>query len=315
MQREIHLVGSIGLSSAEEVFRAVSGLIGNRVARIPDGETGARSSWIHWNRVVFEANPALEPDPSEMASGGRITTAVEGTRRWGGGPARAIGSRQPPRLCIKDGVTLADMTFAPLGHVAEAQNSYAIFRRLRDEGVIAPGTRFQVSLPTVGAALNAHIIPAQQALVETPLMRRLFADVADLCATIPHPDLAIQWDVSHEMALWEGVRPAWFDDVQEGISDRLAAHLEQVPTDVPAGLHLCYGSYGDRHWKEPEDLGNCVAVYSKVANKTTRPISWVHMPVPVARDDEAYFTPLSDLVLDPETTLYLGLIHISDGIE
>jgi hypothetical protein len=36
------------------------------------------------------------------------------------------------------------------------------------------------------------------------------------------------------------------------------------------------------------------------------------MPVPVDRNDDAYFRPLSDLSLQPETELYLGLIHHND---
>jgi hypothetical protein len=313
--RAIHLVGSVGLDSAETVFRTVGALLGGRVARIPDGETGARSSWIHWNRAVFESSPALEPDPGETAAGGRITTAAEGTRRWGGGPARPSGSRQPPRLRLRTGVDPGDLVFATLGHADHAKESYATFRRLRDEGAIAPGTRFQVSLPTAGAALNAHIVPAQQALAEGPLIRRLFADAADICNAIPHDDLAIQWDVSHEMAVWEEVRPAWFEDARDGIVERIAEHLRQVPPDVPAGLHLCYGSYGGRHWKDPADLGNCVSVFNGVAGRTSRRIDWVHMPVPMGRDDAAYFAPLRELAMTPETMLYLGLIHLGDGVE
>jgi hypothetical protein len=37
------------------------------------------------------------------------------------------------------------------------------------------------------------------------------------------------------------------------------------------------------------------------------------MPVPVERDDDAYFEPLEDLALKPATRLYLGLIHDTDG--
>ncbi|MBA2680567.1 MAG: hypothetical protein H0U76_19495 [Ktedonobacteraceae bacterium] len=39
------------------------------------------------------------------------------------------------------------------------------------------------------------------------------------------------------------------------------------------------------------------------------------MPVPRNRADEAYFAPLRDLHLHPETKLYLGLVHNSDGVE
>jgi hypothetical protein len=39
------------------------------------------------------------------------------------------------------------------------------------------------------------------------------------------------------------------------------------------------------------------------------------MPVPRNRDDVAYFAPLHNLHLHPETELYLGLVHYTDGVE
>ena len=44
-------------------------------------------------------------------------------------------------------------------------------------------------------------------------------------------------------------------------------------------------------------------------DKVKRPIDWVHMPVPVERDDDAYYAPLAQLRLPATTRLYLGLIH------
>ncbi len=40
--RSVHLVGSIGLSDAETVFRTLSETVGDRAPRYPDGETGDR---------------------------------------------------------------------------------------------------------------------------------------------------------------------------------------------------------------------------------------------------------------------------------
>ena len=37
------------------------------------------------------------------------------------------------------------------------------------------------------------------------------------------------------------------------------------------------------------------------------------MPVPKGRTDEAYFGPLDNLRLHPETKLYLGLVHYDDS--
>jgi hypothetical protein len=37
--------------------------------------------------------------------------------------------------------------------------------------------------------------------------------------------------------------------------------------------------------------------------------------VPRDRSDDAYFAPLRALQLHPETRLYLGLVHYTDGVE
>ena len=54
----------------------------------------------------------------------------------------------------------------------------------------------------------------------------------------------------------------------------------------------------------------------EIANATStgvaRPIQFFHMPVPKGRTDDAYFAPLDNLRLHPETELYLGLIHHDD---
>ena len=41
----------------------------------------------------------------------------------------------------------------------------------------------------------------------------------------------------------------------------------------------------------------------------------MHLPVPIERDDEAYFAPLQGLDLPDGTDLYLGLVHHEDGVE
>jgi hypothetical protein len=39
------------------------------------------------------------------------------------------------------------------------------------------------------------------------------------------------------------------------------------------------------------------------------------MPVPIGRSDDAFYMPLKDLRLHPETELYLGVVHAQDGVE
>jgi hypothetical protein len=53
---------------------------------------------------------------------------------------------------------------------------------------------------------------------------------------------------------------------------------------------------------------------NRVSRQIARPIQLIHMPVPRNRADEAYFEPLRQLELRPETELCLGLVHYTDGI-
>lgn len=81
------------------------------------------------------------------------------------------------------------------------------------------------------------------------------------------------------------------------------------------GFHLCYGDAGGKHFKEPADTSLLVKIANAISAESPRPIQWIHMPVPRERDDSAYFAPLRNLKLRPETRLFLGLVHPGDGIE
>ena len=56
----VHLVGSVPLSDSSEVSRAAGSILGDRLLRMLDGETGVRSNWIGWQFAVFYDNPIFE---------------------------------------------------------------------------------------------------------------------------------------------------------------------------------------------------------------------------------------------------------------
>ncbi len=62
-KQAIHLVGSMPLDSAEDVFRTVCGATGGNVRRVPDGETGMRINWIRCIQDMLTAHPDFEVDP------------------------------------------------------------------------------------------------------------------------------------------------------------------------------------------------------------------------------------------------------------
>ena len=289
--RPVLLVGSIPLSSVEEVFEQVSSWLGQLVRRIPDGEIGDRATWISWQRHAFKETQGL------IAAGER--KGADGTLY--------------PRYAVE--TTPANVKFPALGYAQEALASYRIFAALRDEGKIAAGTRFQVSLPTPLAVVFAHVMPDAQKAIWPRYESRLFAEVDQIAREIPQRDLAIQWDIAVEingiLEVPEVLKRYSWDDVIAGIA-RAADH---VPENIELGLHLCYGDPGHKHVLEPRDTGLMVEMANRLNNAIRRPVTWLHMPVPRDRDDESYFAPLANLRIAKDTEIYLGLVHLTDGID
>jgi hypothetical protein len=259
---------------------------------LPDGETGARTNWVEWQIPILGSDPALEvvpPDPDHY--------------------------RPLPRIALRDGCAADDMSLSGCGYADAAEASYSIFRTLRDEGVIAAGTRFQVCLPTPLATVALFVTPEDQAAVEAVYERLLLADLDHILTAIPHEDLAIQWDTAVEFGVLEQLFPVWFEPAEAGIIDRLVRIGQRVPADVELGFHLCYGDAGHQHFTQPTDTAILVRVANALVLRLDRPLNWLHLPVPRERDDEAYYAPLAELRLGDDTELYLGLVHRTDGIE
>ncbi|HEU4371026.1 MAG TPA: class I SAM-dependent methyltransferase [Methylomirabilota bacterium] len=290
--RGAHLVGSVPLASAETVFRTVAAAIGDRLRRIPDGETGPRADWIVWQLPVFTSQPRLEVVPP-------------GPDSW----------RPLPRVRLEDGARPEHVGFGALGYAEAAVASFRVFARLKRDGLVPVACRFQVCLPTPLAPISAFVVPEHQSVLEPVYERRLLDELDLILAEVPHDQLAVQWDTNFEFGMLEGMFPAWFDDVEGGILERLRRVSRYVPADVELGFHFCYGDVQHRHFKEPADAGRLVKVANALAASQGRPLNWIHLPVPRDRTDEAYYAPLGDLRLRPETELYLGLVHHTDGVE
>ncbi len=289
MLREILLVGSVPLASAGQVFSTCARLLGNRVRRLPDGETGERSNWIMWQRKALAATQGLEllPQPPD---------------RPGMTFRRRAGHVGP-------------VVFQRLGFADAARHSWSEFQRLRAAGVICAGTRFQVSLPTPLAVVAQYLEPGSQPAVEPAYASAMEAELTGILAQVPPTELAVQWDIAVEFAILEGIRPVHFAPAFEGIIARLLRLAALVPHEVELGVHLCYGDSGHKHFKEPDSTALMVRVANALANGMSRRLDWIHMPVPSNRDDDAYFQPLQHLRLPHGCQLFLGLVHDVDGLD
>ncbi len=289
--RKILLVGSVPLANAKEVFNEAAGRLGELIPRIPDGETGVRTMWILCQKDVMAKAKNLKMHHQFDIAPGLAQTVYQVAD-----PAKPV-------------------EFPSLNYAAAAKDSYRQFVELKKAGKIAAGTKFQVSLPTAVAVLSGFITPESQALVEKPYVDALKKELDEIGRSIPHQDLAIQWDVCHEILFLAGWKLETFvDRSKEGLLRRIVDLGNAVPSDIDLGFHLCYGDPGHKHLVEPTDLDLSVELANAIVERSSRPVQWIHMPVPRGRKDDAYFAPLKKLQLPPTTELYLGLVHLTDGI-
>src|ERR1700722_8285852 len=113
-----HLVGSVPLASADEVFQTASEVLGDRLERIPDGETGDRHEWIHFQMPILAATPGIASIEVTVPHDVEL-------------PADAPRSRLAYGLA--EGVDAGSLRFGSLRYADEAIKSYARFRALKDD--------------------------------------------------------------------------------------------------------------------------------------------------------------------------------------
>jgi hypothetical protein len=108
---DIHLVGSVPLLSATQVFERLGATLGPRLSRVPDRETAERAGWMGWLSSAFELHPYLEPSGETFRP-------------------RAAG-RATIRYRLKSSTSRDQIEFQNLQHAKVATQTYEIFSRLK----------------------------------------------------------------------------------------------------------------------------------------------------------------------------------------
>ena len=294
----VHFVGSIPLPDSETVFRTLSKATGPHLTRLPDGETGIRKSWIRFLQDVLAGSSAVEV--AKDVPPFKFT-------QWDGKVVREI-----PRLRVKPGATIDPAAF-DTGYAAMAINSWKVFERMQKAGEIPAGVKFQISIPTPIAPTYNNMIPQDRQKMLAALVPHFLGEVQKIAKALPNDRIAIQWDVCQEVLAWEGYYDKGPVDFKTETVDVLRKIGDGVPEPIELGYHLCYGSPADEHMVLPKDMGIMVEMTNAVVAGVKRSIQFIHMPVVKARTDDAYYAPLKNLKLKPETELYLGLIHHNDA--
>jgi methionine synthase II (cobalamin-independent) len=269
-----HLVGGLKAPDAESAMRTTAGILGRHLHALSDGETGDRSQWIWWQIGKLTAVEGIE-----MA--GTHGIADSDNQDYSEFPALAVDA------------SVTELPARSLGYADSAEGSYATFRRLREEGVVPDGVRFQVSIPTPYATVVAWVAEADQERFFPVYADAIAREVAEIARVVAPEDLAIQYDVAVEIGALTGNFPTGGAlGEKRVVIEALRDILDRTPDGGERGVHLCYGDYKHRHFTVPEDLALCV----ELANAVSDAADFVHMPADRETGrDSAYFEPLRDL--------------------
>src|SRR5688500_3001467 len=192
---DVLVLGSVPLPTTEDVIRTLADVLGDRIRRIPDGETGERLKWIDWQTSIFEKHPMLEPAPQGLGADADWRNKA-GLAQW----------KNTGWLKMRGGVDPDALRFGPLGYAQAAIDSFRIFSELKRKGVVHKSCRFQVSIPTPYNVIDQRIVPNERLVVERAYEARMLTEIAEIAAGIPNNELAIQWDVAHEVENLDGAK-------------------------------------------------------------------------------------------------------------
>lgn len=313
MRGDVLLVGSLPYNDVEQVFRAVGPALRGHAGCLPDGEVAERTNWVGMlPEYIYSKHADLEE--TLAPPGHRL---VQPDRDAQGPPLEEIPGIWNFR--VKPGV---DLRFDDLGYGKPAVASYRVFRKLRDDGVIDAGVKFQLCLPSPCSGTEWNFEdPDQWPMVKKAYLEEIRREIAHALTEIPADELVVQWDVAWEfvdLGIGDKRLFAFYPHASvEEKFERYASQLDDlgvgVPDETVLGFHWCYGTWGGWPMVAMNDLSLCVRMSNEAVRRVGRTVDYVHMPVP-RQPDAAFFAPLGDLDIG-DTRVYLGMVHHTDGIE
>ena len=301
--KELLLVGSVPLDTAEDVIQAFGPSLGSYLSCIPDGEVGDRRWWVlRLSHQVFNGHPELEilkrPPPE---NGVERLVPRDRSEMW--------------QFKVRDGIPAVQFGDPGwrLGFARDAVNSYFVFRKLRAEGIFPKHLRFQISLPLVNSVVSKFTFPVEGDLerVRPGYEAAVSAEIQNIIKRIPAEDLALQWDCSMQITdIYGGFPELPQDGALERNVGQIARLSKDVPQEVMLGFHFCFGTFGGWPRFSPDDLGAAVDLANAAVSVAGRRIDWVNIPV-LDRSDDEFYQPLEKLRLR-DSRIFLGAIHNMD---
>jgi methionine synthase II (cobalamin-independent) len=293
----VHVVGSMPLSTVEEVMTTTAAILGSRVRRLTNGEIGRTGGWIVGHFRIFARHASFE----EYVHDEKFDPRAPNIKRR--------------RFRLKPDASSPNAeSFGNLGYAEDAAEAYAFLSQMKRDGTVDAVTRLLVAIPSPYDILNFAVSKDAFTAVMPAYEEALAAEVARIAAAVPCHELAIQWDAAHEFEYLATLSPMFHHMTRDEMIAMLVRLGNAVPADVELGYHCCYGNFNLKHFVEPIDMSDMVDVMNKVIAALHRSVQFMHMPVPIDRTDDGYFAPLKNLQHPANMEFYLGLAHDGDGV-
>jgi hypothetical protein len=302
-EHDVLFTGGVPGDSVEDVFRVLAGSVGGRALAYPDGEIGERRAWIlTLNTTTWPNVDGLEEIPVPLPEDH---------------PARIFKT-----FTIKQDVDKLDLK-GLLPYARGAIESYGVFTRLREEGIIDPGVRFQMAIPAAHDAVTVYFPHIE----DWPRAFEAWTEAVQdeyrrMLEVIPADDLVIQIDYCTELVHMAHAFDKLCDWVPDAPSDEtlatytteryVAPHVATLPEETVLGYHICAGTFPTQPVAELKDLSLPVAIANALAVRSDRRVDYFHLPV-MRESDESYFAPLEGLAVG-DAAVYLGL-ECNDGLD
>lgn len=302
MEHDVVFTGGVPAQSVEDVFRVLAGAVGGRALAYPDGEIDERWAWVVTLNAVWPHVEGLDEIPSPLPEDH---------------PARIF------RTCkLRQGVNRLELK-GLLPYARGAIESYGVFARLRDEGVIDPGVRFQMSVPAAHDAVAVFFPNVEDWPVAFDAWTEALQDeYRRVLEVIPAGELVVQIDYCTELVQmahgfdklcdWVPDSPSQETFARYAAAGYLAPHVETLPEEVLLGYHICAGTFPTQPTVELADLSLPVEIANALVAESGRRVDYFHMPAMRERD-ERYFDALDRLAIG-DAGLYLGL-ECNDGLD
>lgn len=294
--RHAHLVGSIPGANPEEAMQLAVSTVGPHLRSLPDGETGQRRDWIISIIESLRNHPDLE-------------LAKEGD--WS-------DYDKTPRFKVKRGHKLLGASL-DFGQVSAVEASRPAFEEVRrDSGradldylVGMPGD-FDMAMFTLGPA---GALRHRRAFTEATVgqITRIHTILGD--------QAVFQLEVPAELVLLTKLPAAVHPPLARMFGRWIARLAAASPEGARFGIHLCLGDMNHRAFGRMKDVSPLVALTQSIlaAWPDGRPLEYIHAPFAAADDppptDEAFFAPLADLELPPQTRLIAGFAHEDQSLK